>query len=111
MTIKDVRKWINSATKDEIDAILLDGLDELWAREERSKKREGWVNEMYRSFLGHPNATDRREGNMTIMALYERNSGVKIGIAKCLPTDTFDERVGLAVAYAKAIGVHVPDYI
>lgn len=111
MTIKDVVAFVPCATADEITAIFQACQDEIWTRQENTRKRESWVDEMYRSFLNHPNATDCRVENMTIMALYERNSGVKIGIAKCSPASTFSEKVGLAVAYAKAIGAHVPDYI
>lgn len=111
MTIANVKVFVECATEDEIIAIVQACQGELWVRKENARKREKWVDEMYRLFLGHPNATDRREGNMTIMALYNRNNGVKIGIAKCSPEDTFSERVGLAVAYARAMGHRVPDYI
>ena len=111
MRVADIQKVIGSATEDEIAIVMQACQGELWARRENARKREKWVDEMYRLFLGHPNATDRREGNMTIMALYNRNNGVKIGIAKCSPEDTFSERVGLAVAYARAMGHRIPDYI
>lgn len=111
MTIDGVKVFVEHATEGEIVSIMQACQGELWARKENARKREQWVDKMYRAFLGHPNASDRREGNMTIVALYERNSGVKIGVAKCSPTDTFSERTGLAVGYARAIGAHVPDYI
>lgn len=111
MTIDEVKVYIDFAIEDEIIAIIQACQNELWARRENAQKRESWVDEMYRSYLGHPNATRHRKEDMTIVALYERNSGVKIGVAKCSSTSTFDEKVGLAVAYAKAIGDHVPEYI
>ena len=111
MTISNVKAFVECATENEIASIMQACQGELWARKENARKRENWVDKMYRAYLGHPNASDRREGNMTIVALYERNSGTKIGIAKCSPTDTFSEKTGLAVGYARAIGAHVPDYI
>lgn len=111
MTIAKVKAFVECATEGEIAFIIQACLGELGVRKENARKKEQWVDKMYRAYLSHPNASDRREGNMTIVALYERNSGTKIGIAKCSPTDTFSEKTGLAVGYARAIGAHIPNYI
>lgn len=111
MTIGNVKAFVECATEDEIASIMQACQGELWARKENARKKEQWVDKMYRAYLGHPNASARGEGNMTIVALYERNSGVSIGVAKCSPTDTFSELVGVAVAYARATKRPVPDFI
>lgn len=36
---------------------------------------------------------------------------VYVGVALCSPNDVYNEDVGLAVAYAKAMGEYIPDYI
>lgn len=109
--MSEVKNFIHTASEEDIDVIFRACQSELWARKEQARKRARWVDEMYLAFLAHPNAVNCHKGNMTIIALYERNSGVSIGVAKCSPTDTFSEMVGVAVAYARATKRPVPDYI
>jgi hypothetical protein len=93
MTIDNIKAFIKDVTEDD------------------PQRKEKWVDKMYRAYLDHPHATDRHVGNVTFVDLYDYNSGVKVGFAKCFPTDTFNKKIGLAVAYARAIDAHVPDYI
>lgn len=109
--MSEVKNFIHIASEEDIDAICHACQDELWTRKERARKRDNWASDMYLAFLAHPNAVNCHKGNMTIVALYERNSGVSIGVAKCSPTDTFSELVGVAVAYARATKRPVPDFI
>ena len=82
-------------------------------RKERRRKeeRQKWINHYYYRFLSHPNATSIQVDETIVVALYERNTGMHISTAKPIKGDAFDMEVGIAVAYAKAVGDKIPDYI
>ena len=82
-------------------------------RRERKRKeeRQKWVDGYYYAFLYHPNATAIQVGDTTVVAVYGRNTGMHIGTAKRVHGDVFNREVGLAVAYAKAFGDTIPDFI
>ena len=85
---------------------------ELARREEaKTKRRKDWIQSHYWAFVGHPNASIQVIGKRTILALYSRYDGVKIGSAYPINGDVYDEVTGIAVAYAKAMGERIPDYI
>lgn len=91
-------------------------MSECHAEQERREKRKAakrqrWVDSYYFTFLNHPNATAIQVGDTTVVAAYERNSGMRIGTAKPVHGDVFNREVGVAVAYAKAWGNQIPDYI
>lgn len=77
----------------------------------RKEERQKWVDGYYYSFLNHPNATAIQVGDTTVVAVYARNTGMRIGTAKPVHGDVFNREVGLAVAYAKALGDQIPDFI
>ena len=77
----------------------------------RKEERQKWVDDYYYAFLNHPNATAIQVGDTTVVAVYARNTGMHIGTAKPVHGDVFNREVGLAVAYAKAFGDTIPDYI
>lgn len=77
----------------------------------RREERQKWVDGYYYAFLNHPNATAIQVGDTTVVAVYARNTGMHIGTAKPVHGDVFNREVGLAVAYAKAFGDIIPDYI
>lgn len=79
--------------------------------DQRVKRRNEWIQTHYWAFVGHPNASIQTIGKRTIIALYSRYDGVKIGTAYPIKDDVYDEVTGIAVAYAKAMGERVPDYI
>ena len=81
-------------------------------REERKTvKRKKWVKSYFNDYLCHPNASTIQIGDTTIVAAYESDPGMHIGTAKPTHGDVFDKEVGIAVAYAKAFGTIVPDFI
>lgn len=82
-------------------------------RRERKRKeeRKKWVDGYYYAFLAHPNATAIQVGDATVVAAYARNTGMRIGTAKPVHGDVFNREVGIAVAYAKAFGDQIPDFI
>ena len=86
--------------------------EEMSKRErKREEERRKWIDGYYFAFINHPNATAIQVGDTTIVAAYARNTGMHIGTAKPVHGDVFNREVGLAVAYAKAFGDTIPDYI
>lgn len=79
--------------------------------EKHKEERAAWVKKMYDMYLGHPKAECRRWENLTIVAVYDYYEGTRIGTAFPINGDTFDEGTGIAVAFAKAIGEPVPDFV
>ena len=79
--------------------------------ETRHARRAEWIHNHYWGFVGHPNASIQVIGKRTILALYSRYDGVKIGTAYPINGDVYDEVTGIAVAYAKAMGERIPYYI
>ena len=81
------------------------------ARRERKEERQKWIDGYYRAFLRHPNASVAYVGETTVIVILNRNFGIKIGTSTPVHGDIFDRDTGIAVAYAKAIGNKIPDYI
>lgn len=75
------------------------------------QQRREWVDAHYRAYLRNPYTTCKQLGPFTVVALYNRDTGNHIGTATCLPEDDYDEMVGIAVAFAKANGELIPNYI
>ena len=82
-------------------------------RRERKRKeeRQRWVNDYFYQFISHPNATSIHVGETIVVAFYERNTGMHISTARPIKGDTFNKKVGVAVAFAKALGDTIPDFI
>lgn len=79
--------------------------------DQRTKRRAEWIQNYYWSFVGHPNAAIQVTGERTIVAIYSRHDGIRIGTAYPIKGDVYDYETGIAVAYAKALGERIPDYI
>ena len=86
--------------------------EEIAKREtQRELRRSEWINSHFWGFMGHPNATVHTCEKRTIVAIYNRYDGVKIGTAYPINGDVYDHDTGVAVAYAKAMGERIPSYI
>lgn len=79
--------------------------------DQRTKRRAEWITNHYWSFMGHPHATVHTSEKRTIVAIYNRYDGVKIGTAYPINGDVYDHETGVAVAYAKALGESIPEFI
>lgn len=79
--------------------------------DQRVKRRAEWITTHYRSFMTHPHATVHTSEKRTIVAVYNRYDGVRIGTAYPINGDVYDHETGVAVAYAKAVGERIPAYI
>lgn len=85
---------------------------ELTTREERKRKlRDAWVAETLDAYLCHPNAICKVVGELTIVAIYDYYGGITFGVTRPINGDEYDENVGIAVAFAKAMGNVIPDCI
>ena len=110
-------KTINSFS---LSKLTDDGLSRLAAecfaeqkRRERKRKeeRQKWIDCYYHTFLCHSNASFSYVGETIVVALWDRNLGLRMGTATPVHGDVFDHDTGVAVAFAKAIGDKIPDYI
>lgn len=81
-----------------------------------AKAKTDWVKSMVEDF----NADEKKNplnigvvgvGNTIIVAYADNVDEPLIGVAKCNPTDNYDREVGIAIAYARAIGQPIPDYV
>lgn len=77
----------------------------------RQTERKKWVEYMYHAFLVHPHATSIHVDKVTVVSVFNRDTGMRMATARPIHGDTFDRVVGVAVAYAKAIGMTIPDFI
>lgn len=81
-----------------------------------AKAKADWVKSMTEDFYAdekkNPSSIGAVGVGNTIIVIYADNVDEPlIGVAKCNPTDNYDREVGIAIAYARAIGEDVPDYV
>ena len=79
--------------------------------DQRTKRRTKWIQRYYWCFVNQSDTSIQIIGNRTIIALYNQYDGVRIGTSYPVHGDTYDKTTGIAVAYAKAIGEDIPEYI
>ncbi len=83
--------------------------DEIQRREDaRKRKRREWI-EAYASMAYHT-ASYEVVGETVVLATF-RNGSIHMAKATPIDGDVFDEDTGIAVAYAKALGHRVPNFI
>jgi hypothetical protein len=115
LNIQSAEHFICVASDEELSEVFAVLRDEMQARErareEAERMRGLWANIWFLKYLAHPNATAKTIGDTTVVALYSRTSGVQIATARCMPGDTYDNTIGIAVAYAKLCQEPIPDYI
>lgn len=69
-------------------------------------RRRGWIDKWFNRYRFDKAAHMNTMGNITAVELYG-----KVGISKPSKGDKYDEKTGIAVAYAKAHGAEIPNYI
>lgn len=79
--------------------------------EAKAAKRGQWVREMLDKYLRHPYSAYMQIGEITVVSTYNHYEGLCIGKARPVNDDKYDLEIGIAVAFAKAIGAPIPDYI
>ena len=102
----------NSLSDKALNTLYKDVCREINARAEaKVAKRAQWVRQMCNRFQSHPNSAYMQIGEITVVSVYSRYSGMGIGKARLCKDDKYNLEVGIAVAFAKACGEPVPDYI
>lgn len=81
-----------------------------------AKAKADWVKSMTEDFYADEKKNPLNigaigVGNTIIVVYADSVDEPLIGVAKCNPTDSYDREVGIAIAYARAIGEDVPDYV
>jgi hypothetical protein len=103
---------VANLTDTDISHLLTECQRELERRERnRTIERQRWIDGMYSTFMWHPNATSIQVDEVTVVSVFNRNTGMRMSTARPVHGDKFNREVGIAVAYAKATGAVVPDYI
>lgn len=108
--IQSVKNFITVASSAELTEIQTALDNEITARRLKKEKRDQWVKKWYLNFYTHANAVYKVIGTTTVVSLWNRPT-VKMATARCMPGDTYDLTVGIAVAFAKLCNEPIPDYI
>jgi hypothetical protein len=81
----------------------------------RSEMRARWVDEMLTEMKeNYPHSSIKLidpERKIVVVEFEDWHEVCGTGVALCSPTDVFDTRVGVAVAYAKWEGIVIPDFV
>ena len=74
-------------------------------------KAERWAAQMARKARAAANRGELTiEMREQVTAVFVHNSRAS-GIAICSPNDSYDADIGLAIAYCRATGTFIPDYV
>lgn len=80
-----------------------------------NNNRTKWVNSMVARFLAMEASNPKSIGAIVVdrqvSVVFLDTKDPKIGVAKCNPSDEFDINTGVAIAYARATGRKVPDFV
>ena len=109
MPIRKTDFYVNKYTDIDLRTLLEAVQDEIARREDaRKRRREEWIEHM--SWEAYHRGAVEVVGETVIVAVVKNGS---IHMAKTQPIegDVFDMETGVAVAYTKAIGLRVPDFI
>ena len=109
MSIKKSEFYVNKFTDTDLRTLLEAVQDEIARREDaRKRRREEWIEHM--SWEAYHRGAVEVVGETVIVAIWKNGN---IHMAKTHPVkgDEFDMDTGVAVAYCKAVGVPVPDFI
>ena len=109
MPVKKSDFYVNKYSDAELHTLLEAVQDEITKREDaRKRRRAEWIEHM--SWEAYHRGAVEVVGETVIVAVFKNGS---IHMAKTHPIngDVFDMETGVAVAYCKAVGVPVPDFI
>ena len=111
--MKNVNSFsLNTLDDKSLGVLYADVCREINARAEaKVVKRAQWVRQMCDNYLRHPNATSMQIGEITVVSVYSRYGGLRIGRARPINDDKYNADVGIAVAFAKAMGEPIPNFV
>lgn len=103
-------QWLQERTDEEFGHMASLFADECVRRtKERKEMRRRWIDRQLRRY-NQLDGAHKCIGNTVIVAISQMGPA-QIGVATLAKGDTYERRTGIAVAFAKAIGETVPDYI
>lgn len=113
MYMKTVNTFaLSKLTDSDISRLAAECVMELERREEaRKERRAKWVRDYHSAFLRHPNATYKVLGKTVVVSVYDRCTGIHMSATTPTGNDKFELSTGIAVAFAKAMGERIPEYI
>ena len=100
---------LENMTDADLENLYLSAQAERIRRADNKRKRTAWVNKYYAQYQLSV-ASSKRIGETTVVAVRWMNN-VTIGVATPVNGDAFNEITGIAVAYAKACGERIPDFV
>lgn len=105
-----VMGWLSKWSDADLNGLRSLIIEETCARErKRKEKRKNWIDKHYNQFQGCY-GDYKVVGNTVVISLAWMGN-VKMATATAVKGDVFDLHTGIAVAYAKACGERIPDYI
>ena len=109
MPIKKIDFYVNKYTDTDLHTLLEAVQDEIMKREEaRKRRREEWIEHF--SWEAYHRGAVEVVGETVVVAVI-KNGTVHMAKTHPINGDEFDMETGVAVAYCKAIGLNVPDFI
>lgn len=103
---------VSRLTDSDLVALFNACASEMANREEKKfKQREHWIDARYAEYLNRYDTDCLVVGKRTIVATYNEFNGMRIGTSYPIHGDEYDAKTGIAVAFAKANGEDIPDYI
>ena len=101
--------YVSKYTDTDLQALLKAVQDEIARREHaRKRRREEWVEHF--SWEAYHRGSVEVVGETVVVAVV-KNGSVHMAKTHPIKGDEFDMDTGVAVAYCKAVGVPVPDFI
>lgn len=95
----------------DLENLYLSAQAERIRRADNKRKRTDWVNDYFAKFANTYDTQYIVSGETTVVAVYDDFRGMRMGKATPVNGDVFNKKVGIAVAFAKAIGHKVPDFV
>ena len=102
---------LESMTDNELKTLLDNCRTEMVWRGRLKTQRENWVSNYFAKFANTYDAHYIVAGEVTVVAVYDDFAGMRMGKATPVNGDVYDEKVGIAVAFAKAINHKIPEFI
>ena len=114
MSIKKTDFYVNKYTDTDLQTLLEAVQDEIRRREVRHKMaRQEWIDSHVNKFYAYCGKFER-VGDTIAVAYFNPSPmgyGVRMGRSTPINGDVFDLDTGVAVAFAKAMGERIPNYI
>ena len=87
------------------------GMEQARREEVRRTRRKTWIRDYHSAFLRHPNADYKVLGETVVVSVYDRYTGIHMSVTTPHGEDKFELSTGIAVAFAKAMGERIPEFI